>query len=91
MIEITKNDLLNKYGEVKLVFSHYYKYVFTFQSTLPDGRQIKALAGGMTDNIYKFEVLSGESYTLDEINPKECRILDGADTVELFQQYRIIQ
>lgn len=48
------------YSEVELKFDSYYKYMFNFTGTAPDGTVIRSGFGGSSDEIYKFDLDAGE-------------------------------
>ena len=70
---MTQEQIIEKYGDVVLDFTHYYKYVFYYIGTAEDGTTIFADFGGNGDDIYRAEFgpketlvsLIAESYLLD--------------------------
>ena len=50
---MTKEEILEKYGDVELKFDSYYKYTFTYCGTACDGVKIIANSGGCSDEIYR--------------------------------------
>lgn len=54
------NEVVSKYADVPLVFSHYYKYTFYFRGKADDGVEIIASLGGAAEEIYKEEVFGCE-------------------------------
>jgi hypothetical protein len=61
---MTKIELIEKYGDVKLSFSSYYKFAFTYNGIAPDGTIITTTIGGCSDEIYKLDVSSTKEETL---------------------------
>ena len=59
-LKISAEEVLEKYGNVRVVFQSYYKYTFTYGTTLPDGTIISVLVGGDGPGIYKRSVTAGE-------------------------------
>ena len=53
---MTRKEFYEKYGDVKVKFSSYYKYTFTYTGNLPDGGRISVDCGANADDIYRFEV-----------------------------------
>lgn len=43
---MTKQDFYEKYGSIKVKFSSYYKYTFTYVADLPDGKWLTCSYGG---------------------------------------------
>lgn len=61
---MTKEQILEKYGNVKLTFKHYYKYTFTFSGVADDGAIISTHIGGDSGDIYKMSVSAENEETL---------------------------
>ena len=66
---MTKDEFYEKYGQVKVKFSSYYKYTFTFEGTLNDGGRIVIDVGGSSGEIYRFEVCAGLEETISSLEP----------------------
>ena len=64
-----------KYGNIKVRFQSYYKYIFTFQGKY-EGKVLKCLVGGNPDDIYRLEVKSNKEYVIRELEPN-CVEIDG--------------
>lgn len=54
--KMTKEEVQEKFKDVKIKFTHYYKYSFTFEGMSEDGYKIVCSYGGNTDDIYRFNV-----------------------------------
>ena len=65
---MTKDEFLQKYGDVKVKFESYYKYSFTFKGTLPNGDLINVSVGGGSEEIYRLEV-GTEEQTIRSLDP----------------------
>ncbi len=52
---ITREQATERYGNVDVTFSHYYKYRFSFRGSF-GGKELFVDVGGDRDNIYRFEV-----------------------------------
>ena len=50
---MTHEEIIEKYGDVVLEFSYYYKFVFYYRATAEDGITICAQFGGDSDEIYR--------------------------------------
>ena len=59
-----KNEIFEKYIDVVLKFSSYYKYTFTFSGIAEDGANIVVNVGGDSSEIYRYEVSNDSSMTL---------------------------
>ena len=64
-----KEEILKQYGEVRLKFSSYYKFTFTFHGVSEDGITIVANIGGDSDDIYRMDVYSDKEETLHTLCP----------------------
>lgn len=53
---MTEQEVVEKYGDVVLRFSSYYKFCFTFSGVAKDGAVIHATYGGDADEIYRYDV-----------------------------------
>jgi hypothetical protein len=69
MANVTREEMMEKYGEVELTFSSYYKYSFTFTGTTPDGIKLMASFGGHAEEIYRREVAADTPETLRYLDP----------------------
>ena len=65
---MTKIEFLEKYGEVELYFTNYYKFPsFTFAGEAEDGTLITACYGGSSDDVYRYAVGPGVFCTVEEM------------------------
>jgi hypothetical protein len=76
-----RQELEERYGKVKVVSNHYYKYTFTFIGE-SDGDKITACVGGDADEIYKEEV-DNEPVTISALMPYSVYV----NGVEIFNDY----
>lgn len=68
---MTREEFIAKYGDVKVTFTCYYKYTFSFSGTCDNGYDIFVDVGGNGDNIYSLGVGS------DPIAIKNLDIVSG--------------
>jgi hypothetical protein len=66
---MTRNEFYEKYGDVKVKFSGYYKYTFTYTGNLPDGGRISVDYGGNADQIYRHDVIADCKKTVYSLRP----------------------
>ena len=81
---MTKDEFMKKYGHIEVKFSHYYKYVFTFGGTLPDGSKINVEYGGNSDDIYRFEASTDGTETVGGLDPFSGVIYNDGKEIEGF-------
>jgi hypothetical protein len=84
---LTKEQVIEKYGDIELPFSRYYKYSFSYATTLDDGTVIYGSYGGCSDDIYRHQVLKDDviivKYFEDYLNMLTIR----KDHETLFEYY----
>lgn len=85
--EMTKQEFLKKYGGVKVKFSSYFKFTFTYAATLPDGRLLTCNYGGYDNLIYRHKVSADGEETVRGLNPDEGHIYQDGKEVESFRDY----
>ena len=81
---MTKEEFFEKYGDVKVTFSSYNKFTFTFSKVLSDGKKIVVEVGGNSDDIYRMEVSSGVEEFVRDLEPYSGSVYDGYKEVESF-------
>lgn len=80
-MEISYDAFLQKYGDVPVVFSSYYKYSFAYVGTLGN-KTIKVYVGGNSSDIYKYEVKSGDEKTISELDPYSGYVYEDGKEIE---------
>jgi hypothetical protein len=81
---MSKQEFLEKFGDVKVKFSSYYKYTFTFVGTADDGTQVSVRAGGNSDDIYRFDVAADYAETVSGLDPYGGAATLNGETVAEF-------
>lgn len=81
---MTKQEFITKYGDVKVKFNSYYKFTFTFKSTLPDGKILYCDCGSNSDDIYRMEVQADFEESVNVLDPYAGRVYDGTKEIESF-------
>ena len=66
MTEITHDEFIEKYADVRMTFSNYYKYGFTYVGQTDDGVNVSVTYGGETGQIYRFSLDAGHNFLLGE-------------------------
>lgn len=66
-MNITAEQFLEQYGDVKVKFSSYFKYTFTFVGKTKDKTTITLFVGGNSDSIYREHVVANKEYTVREL------------------------
>lgn len=85
-MNISKEDFINKYGNITVKFARYYKYCFTYGAVLPNGDKISVTFGGDSSDIYREEVISDEERLVSDLDPFSGVVLD-ANNKELTSFY----
>lgn len=84
---MTRAEFYEKYGGVKVRFSSYYEYTFTYSATLEDGRKITCGYGGDSGEIYRHEVSSDSEETINSLMPYSGSVYKDGVEVESFYDY----
>lgn len=72
-LKANRDEFLEKYGDVLVTFSSYYKYCFTYRGVMPDGSDLICHKGDSIDSIYRLEV-NNEPISLGELWPNTVEI-----------------
>ena len=67
MNKMKLEEVISKYGDVKLTFDFYHKHTFKFEGTAPDGTHIGAYCGGDAQSIFSKEIFNDSTDTLGNI------------------------
>lgn len=87
--QLTREQVLEQFGNTLLRFAHYYKYTFTFAGTGKGGYTISVGIGGQSDDIYRLEVTPTRPRSLKEIarDGYSFIIIRDASNKVVFQEY----
>jgi hypothetical protein len=71
--EFTRADFIERFGDIELAFSSYYKYTFTYTGEGTDpvtGETVKVSIGygGTADDIYRYEVSVNDRVTVRDLD-----------------------
>lgn len=78
-MKMTKEKFIEKYGDILVTFTDYYKYTFTFKGTTRDGKTIVVDVGTDSDSIYRFEVAAGVPKTIRDLDPYSGQVVESTD------------
>lgn len=84
---MTREEFYTKYGDIRVKFSSYYKYTFTFVGHLLDGKMLVCDYGGNHDEIYRYSVGADTTFTVSELEPYAGCIWDNGTELEGFYDY----
>lgn len=84
---MTRQEFYEKYGGVKVTFSSYYKFTFTYAAKLPDGSRLTCGYGGNSADIYRHEVGTDNEETVSSLQPYEGCVYQDGKEVEGFYDY----
>ena len=85
---MTRAEFYEKYGNVRVKFSSYYKYTFTYEATLPDGNRLTCGYGGNHDDIYRHDVSADWGETVGSLQPYKGSVYDWIGyEIESFYDY----
>ena len=66
---MTREEFIEKYGNVMVTFSSYYKFTFNFVGTAEDGTPVSVSMGGDADEIYRETVVAGDEISVAVLEP----------------------
>jgi len=66
-MELTIEQFLEQYGDVKVKFSSYYKFTFTFIGKIDDDHTVIVNVGGNSNDIYREHFIADKEYTVREL------------------------
>ena len=85
---MTRDEFIEKYGDVVVTFSHYYKYTFTFKTVLPNGMILSVGYGGDHHDIYRYDLVNNEQIRVEDVYPYVGSVYeDGGKVLESFYDY----
>lgn len=84
---MTRQEFYDKYGSVKVKFSSYYKYTFTYAATLPDGKRLTCGYGGNGNDIYRYKVCADSEETVSNLQPHQGAVYQDGNKIEDFYDY----
>lgn len=85
---MTREEFYEKYGDVKVKFSDYYKYTFNYVGELSDGGQISVGYGGGSEDIYRHEVVPNVEQTITSLYPYTGTAFDkDGNVIDEFYDY----
>lgn len=86
MINLTEEEMFEKYGDIELNFSHYHKYTFTYVGDDCHGKTFSALIGGNSDEVYNLEVSCDDVQSIRALYPFYLDVRDAL-TGEVIECY----
>lgn len=84
---MTRQEFYEKYGNVEVRFSSYYKYTFTYAADLPDGKHLTCGCGGDQEAIYCLTVFADGAGTVSGLRPFEGGVYENGIEIEGFYDY----
>lgn len=84
---MTKADFYAKYGNVKVKFSSYYKYTFSYSTVLDDGKTLSCEYGGNHDQIYRHDVDADAEVTVSSLEPYAGTVRENGKEIDSFYEY----
>ena len=85
---MTRSEFYEKYGNVEVTFTRYYKYSFFYEGVTEEGYRVVAQYGGDSSEIYRCEVKSGETEILEALCAFRSTVYDkDGNEVDSFYDY----
>ena len=85
-MNISKEEFLEKYGDVLVQFNNYYKYSFSYRGVAKDGTVVVVKSGGNANDIYR-ECVTTDIISVGEVDPFEGIASKDGETVAEFYDY----
>ena len=85
-IKVSREEFMEKYGDVMVVFDGYYKFRFTYKGYTQDGLTVYVSRGGSADEIYRLEVVPDKEKRVEDLYPDGGTVYRGASLVEEFYE-----
>ncbi len=80
-------EVLEKYGDIPLYFSHYYNFLFVFKSkALENGDQLFLQLGGNMEKVSAMVVDAHEPTTLSENGENEVAYIKNKEKTVIWRQ-----
>lgn len=86
-IQMTRAEFYAKYGDVEVTFRSYYKYTFTYDAVLPDGKNLTVEYGGDSDEVYRHKVAKNRPEKIIDLQPFAGAVYAGTEEVEGLYDY----
>lgn len=84
--KISKDEFMEKYGDVMVTFDHYYKYTFTYAGKNKDGVLVEVSWGGNADDIYRCSVSAGNEESVESLYPYDGTAYKDGEAIEEFYE-----
>lgn len=84
---ISRKEFIEKYGDVEVKFSRYYKYTFSFSGKTEDGANIHVSYGGNHDDIYRFGVEADLPVKIKDMDPHAGVVERNGEQEDEFYEY----
>ena len=78
------SEFIIKYGQIKVEFKSYYKYVFTYTGKLKGGAIIEICVGGDSSDIYRHSVEINEKLTVNSLFPTRGSVTKNGIVIDDF-------
>lgn len=79
-MRVTKDEFLEKFGNIQVQFKRYFKYEFEYIGVTEDGDNISVMVGGNSDDIYDHEVVPNTYVSVASLDPMSGEITHGSET-----------
>ena len=77
--------MLEKYKNEVVKFTGYYKYTFTFMTTLQNGNTLVVQVGGCADSIYTLAVSSDMMASVNTLQPYRLIEISNGEIVDIWE------
>lgn len=80
---LSQEQFFQKYGELEVEFSSYYKFAFLFTAK-HENVQVTVRVGGESESIYALSVEAGAKISINELQPSSGWVEENGQEIEEF-------
>jgi hypothetical protein len=81
-MKLTEQEFIEKYGDVGVTFSSYYKYTFHFEGKVDETKAISLSVGGSSGDIYKLDVEADFKYSVKQLGFSYAEVKEDGKVVD---------
>jgi hypothetical protein len=78
---LTEEQFKEKYGEVEVMFSSYFKYTFVFRGDFY-GKEFQVNVGGSSEDIYRFDVRANDPIKIKYLDINYAQVVENENIID---------
>lgn len=80
-MQLTEEEFQEKYGEVEVKFSSYYKFTFVFRGYF-EGKLVQVNVGGGSEDIYRLDVKADEPVKVNSLGISYAAVFENGKVID---------